>query len=201
MSVVSADGMKTCTRCEKEPPLDRFYRDPTGHGGYRSICKTCMSARMKTWYADNQVRQRDRQRVRFAANNATIRERDMERYRRNRDARLQLAIEATHRRRARLKGADRADRGISYKALRERDGSKCYHCGAEMSFDTKKYGEYEPRRATIEHIVPISRGGLHIWDNVALACWECNIRRGAPGSRTAGSDGGDVWPDDEVEPA
>jgi 5-methylcytosine-specific restriction endonuclease McrA len=170
VSVVSADGMKTCTRCEKVLPLDMFYGDRNGHGGLKSECKACMSVRMKTWYADNQVRQRDRQRVRFAANTATIREGDKKRYLRNRDARLQLATEANHRRRARLRGAERAERGISYKALRKRDGSQCYHCGLEMSFDTLKKGEYEPRRATIEHIIPISRGGLHIWDNVALAC-------------------------------
>ncbi|WP_165609371.1 HNH endonuclease [Mycobacterium alsense] len=146
---------------------------------------------MKTWYADNQVRQRDRQRVRFAANNAAIREGDKERYRRNREARMVLATDAVHRRRTRLKGAERADAGITYEALRERDGSKCCHCGLEMSFETLKKGEYEPRRATIEHVIPISRGGLHIWDNVALACWECNIRRGPRRSR-AGSDGAAV---------
>ena len=179
VSVVSPDGMKSCTQCEKELPLESFHTDASGHGGLRSTCKDCLSARMKEWYAKNQVRQRDRQRVRFATNIDIIRERDMLRYRRNREARLQLAIDATHRRRARLKGADRADRGITYKALRERDGSNCYHCGEEMSFKSKKFGEYQPRRATIEHIIPIARGGLHIWENVALACWECNIRRGA----------------------
>jgi 5-methylcytosine-specific restriction endonuclease McrA len=189
VSVVSADGMKTCTRCEKELFLERFYRDRNGHGGFRSICKACTSSKMKNWYGDNQERQRDRQRVRFAANNAAIREGDKERYRRNREARIQLATEVGHRRRTRLKGAERADAGINHKELRERDGSQCCHCGVEMSFDTLRRGEYEPRRATIEHIIPICRGGLHVWDNVALACWECNIRRGARGSRAAGSDG------------
>lgn len=29
--------------------------------------------------------------------------------------------------------------------------------------------------ATIDHIIPISRGGTHTWDNVAPACLKCNL--------------------------
>lgn len=32
--------------------------------------------------------------------------------------------------------------------------------------------------ATIEHIVPISRGGTHTWDNVAPAHYKCNMSKG-----------------------
>lgn len=37
----------------------------------------------------------------------------------------------------------------------------CYWCG-------------RPRIATIEHLLPLSRGGRHELDNVQAACWECN---------------------------
>ena len=56
-------------------------------------------------------------------------------------------------------------------------GSLCYLCASEMSFESLPKGKYNPRRATIEHVIPISQGGLHIWENVVLTCWECNLRR------------------------
>lgn len=132
---------------------------------------------MKTWYAANQERQRDRQRVRFASNNEEIRRRDALRYERDKEARLQLATETVHRRRAKLRGAERSDKGIGYISLKNRDGDLCYLCGQEMSFEVLAKGQYNPRRATIEHLIPISHGGLHVWGNVALTCWECNLRR------------------------
>lgn len=34
------------------------------------------------------------------------------------------------------------------------------------------------RAATIDHIVPLSRGGQHVWDNVMPAHAECNFKKG-----------------------
>lgn len=31
---------------------------------------------------------------------------------------------------------------------------------------------------TIEHIIPISNGGVHSWDNVKLAHFRCNCKKG-----------------------
>jgi 5-methylcytosine-specific restriction endonuclease McrA len=37
--------------------------------------------------------------------------------------------------------------------------------------------EWNPAKATIEHVLPICRGGFHVWANVALACAQCNARK------------------------
>jgi 5-methylcytosine-specific restriction endonuclease McrA len=34
------------------------------------------------------------------------------------------------------------------------------------------------KAATIEHIVPLSKGGTHTWDNVAPAHYKCNMEKG-----------------------
>lgn len=34
------------------------------------------------------------------------------------------------------------------------------------------------RAATIEHIVPIAKGGTHTWDNVGPAHYKCNMEKG-----------------------
>ena len=36
----------------------------------------------------------------------------------------------------------------------------------------------EMAQSSIDHITPISAGGLHLWDNVQLAHYSCNMKRG-----------------------
>ncbi len=47
----------------------------------------------------------------------------------------------------------------------ERDGHKCTYCGATDNL-------------SVDHIVPISRGGLHDDSNLVTACRECNSGKG-----------------------
>jgi 5-methylcytosine-specific restriction endonuclease McrA len=34
------------------------------------------------------------------------------------------------------------------------------------------------KKLTIDHVVPISKGGQHTWTNVVTACSQCNNRKG-----------------------
>lgn len=71
---------------------------------------------------------------------------------------------------------------ITLKKLYRRDKGKCYLCGGvcnwsdwRVSDKGNKYpGDTYP---TIEHVVPISKGGFDSWDNVRLACWKCNLEK------------------------
>ncbi len=58
---------------------------------------------------------------------------------------------------------------LTNAALFARDGNLCLYCG-----DTFSRGEL-----TRDHIVPVSRGGRHSWENSATACRSCNHRKGA----------------------
>lgn len=89
---------------------------------------------------------------------------------------LQTKTEAV-RRRDILKRGITADKGIGRDALRHRYGDSCCYCKQEMSFLRCPRGEYRPLHATVEHVRPLSRGGTHTWDNVRLACWQCNTRK------------------------
>jgi 5-methylcytosine-specific restriction enzyme A len=44
---------------------------------------------------------------------------------------------------------------------------KCYYCGVQTP----------PRDLTMDHIVPIIRGGKSVKNNVVTACKECNNRK------------------------
>lgn len=71
---------------------------------------------------------------------------------------------------------------ISLRRLYKRDKGICYLCGEKCDFYSinisQKGMEYcGDLYPTIDHVIPISKGGLHSWDNVRLACWKCNTKK------------------------
>lgn len=182
------DGRRVCAGCRRTLALTEFDRDPAGSLGRRSRCKECRSAHMKAYYAKDPERFREYERTRRRELTEHMRALDAERYERHREKRIALASEHAHTRRIRMQDAP-MDRWISRASLRRRDGEACCYCGVQMTFRAPRKGEYLPMLATIEHIVPVSKGGTHTWDNVTLACWRCNIARG---NRDANPSGGRV---------
>jgi len=74
------------------------------------------------------------------------------------------------------------DKDITLPRLYRRDKGVCYICGCICDLNDWKTtigGQKYPgdNRPEIEHVVPISRGGLHSWDNVRLACHKCNSEK------------------------
>ena len=67
------------------------------------------------------------------------------------------------------------DADIDIYKLIERDGKQCYLCGDAVSFDCH-YND--PKYPTIEHVLAIANGGTHSWDNVKVACRDCNNHKG-----------------------
>jgi 5-methylcytosine-specific restriction endonuclease McrA len=61
---------------------------------------------------------------------------------------------------------------ITIAKLMERDKGICYHCGNSVDATAKTPMSRAP---TIDHFIPVSKKGLHKWDNVVLACFDCNV--------------------------
>jgi 5-methylcytosine-specific restriction endonuclease McrA len=57
-------------------------------------------------------------------------------------------------------------RKISRRAVFARDGWSCVYCGSSTG------------RMTLDHVVPRSRGGESVWENVVTSCPPCNHRKG-----------------------
>ena len=66
-------------------------------------------------------------------------------------------------------------RAIVTAGLRRRDGDTCPYCGVTMTFNAGT--EWVPSKASIEHIVPIDRGGDDTWGNLTLCCMRCNVSK------------------------
>lgn len=89
------------------------------------------------------------------------------------------AKEARHdaKRRARI-DSQIIDVDITNKKLYERDNGICYLCGGKCDWN-----DFEIRNGyfitghmypSIDHVIPLSKGGLHSWDNVKLSHKICN---------------------------
>lgn len=61
------------------------------------------------------------------------------------------------------------ERRIDRASVIERDGGVCHICGAQP----------EGADLTIDHVVPLAKGGTHTYENLAVACLSCNCRKGA----------------------
>ncbi len=55
-----------------------------------------------------------------------------------------------------------------------RDRYTCQYCGRES------------KDITLDHIIPKSRGGAHVWDNVVGCCFACNLRKAGQTPAEAG---------------
>jgi 5-methylcytosine-specific restriction endonuclease McrA len=79
-------------------------------------------------------------------------------------------------RKAMQRGAAGADPIDPIKVC-ERDGWKCGLCGRKTP--KRLRGTYDDRAPEVDHILPVSLGGKHVWANVQCACRACNLAKGA----------------------
>lgn len=71
------------------------------------------------------------------------------------------------RRRARAFGATEVEE-VDSSFVRQRDNETCYLCGRWVSVHD----------VSLDHVVPLSKGGSHTYDNVRLAHKDCNSKKG-----------------------
>lgn len=185
---------KICSACKIEKPVTAFYRRP---GGYHGRCKMCddkankarydadpekYRAKAREWARANPERHRARFHAWVAANHEyrlhyfrwsafvkgrAKRARDIEVRRQWPRERLQAYYaKCGFNRMKRLRNVTRE--WIDRAAIIERDKGICYLCGI-----APKVGDL-----TLDHVIPLARGGSHTADNIRVACRRCNSRKG-----------------------
>lgn len=64
---------------------------------------------------------------------------------------------------------------VSRIAILKRDKWKCQLCGCRTP--QRLLGTHEPNAPTLDHIIPLAKGGGHSPDNLQCACWTCNTSK------------------------
>lgn len=60
-------------------------------------------------------------------------------------------------------------RTLSRRGIMMRDKHTCQYCSRKFASNSE---------ATLDHIVPSSKGGMSVWENLVACCWPCNNRKG-----------------------
>ncbi len=150
-------------RCHREymrEYMREYYKCPEARAKIR--------ASQKVYYQRNKDKVKKQSRE-WQIKHAEHRKEYMLNYRKgNREKWNILANKIWHRRRAKILMVP--TESISIDVLFDRDNGICGICGKAV----KRSGE-----RSIDHIIPLSMGGHHIWSNVQLAHLKCNMGRGA----------------------
>ena len=64
---------------------------------------------------------------------------------------------------------------VNVETILERDNYYCYLCGIKTPRELR--GTYADNAPEIDHVIPLSKGGLHIESNLRCACRKCNAEK------------------------
>lgn len=142
-------------------------------------------AKARVYYKTNKLKVKAQRKIYSALNKSKIKAQTKAYYIANkarldmlagewRNAHPEEVRNARHRRRA-LKAKVLSEL-IDVKKVFTRDGWICQHCKNKVS---KKLKWPDIMSASLDHIVPLSKGGSHIYANVQLAHLTCNLSKRA----------------------
>lgn len=135
---------------------DGYYADPEN--------RAVSQAKSKRWHAANRERAAEYRRKQY-----------VERQRETNTARMASYFKANPGKQAEIQNRRRARKldqfvaPVDPAAIRTRDGGMCGICGLTVAIEDQ----------SLDHVVPIARGGTHEPANVQLAHRVCNSRKGA----------------------
>ena len=181
---------KVCNICRELKPIAEFGSMKTSPDGREYRCKPCQAERVSAFRIDNPEHALQQSRRQFQNNKENRRAAVlkyqkkipggwMAKYRREHPeyvAKERLKMKEWRRQnpdRAKQKSDLRRARlysvrveTIDRKTIIERDASTCYLCQKIV------LGIIH-----VDHVIPLSRGGSHTYDNLRVTCPQCNLRK------------------------
>lgn len=153
---------KVCSKCKQEFPLTNefWHRDSKTKDGFFAYCKECNLNRNRQWKKDNPQKQYETNKKWRQSHSDKDKEYGLAWARRNRDS----VNAKKHRYRARKKNADGSYTLEQIQALYEAQNHRCYHCDIDLEVVGK----------SLDHLIPLSRGGSNNIDNLGWLCPGCN---------------------------
>lgn len=177
--------MLICTRCNQEKDKSQFYKNKRYASGYMTWCKEChydyyhkdkskleklknaihkwaqlnkkhVSDNGKRWYQENKESKRERDNKRFRERYANDQE-----FRKHKN---DYKSHFNHKRRAQMESESATLTQEQWDFLCVKYNYRCLCCR-------------EKKPLTIDHIVPLSKGGTHSIDNVQPLCKSCNSKK------------------------
>ena len=146
--------MKVCKKCGRTLPDDAFYKG-------KNKCKECISAYYKEYYKKNY--DPHYRHVQYEMN----KEKAKAYYRANRKERIAYNAMYMRNKRATAAGAEGYLSQSEWNKVLELFDYKCAYCGSDG----------KPLGLSMDHILPLSAGGEHIFSNIIPCCRSCNSQK------------------------
>lgn len=163
----SSDGK--CVACKRENWRASVARSPgavaRAKKKYRDKNREKLAVAYAEYVARDPEKVRKQKRDYAARNQERERVRAREKYYANRDA----YIARSKARNAQRRGAGGTFNADDIAAIMKRQRSRCAYCQVKLTSKTK----------TIDHIVPVARGGTNAPSNLQITCMPCNRRKSA----------------------
>ncbi len=171
------EGTKRCNKCGEEKALSEFSKDGQNKDGLKGQCRTCRRAYSAKYRAENKdkgkaysAKYRAENKEYFAQYYADNREYYAQHNSDWRQANPEKKRANDQRRRARKANAKGTFTADDWKARLAYHGYRCIYCGVEKSETKEGY-------LTMEHLIPLSRGGTNYPSNLAPSCKSCNCKK------------------------
>lgn len=155
---------RICGKCRIEKYIQEFHRKINGTFGHATICKICKGKQDKDYRKQNPEYIKKYLQNWLKSNREKRNEISKRYYLKNKDKHLVLI----RNRRARLVNAKGTFTKLEWEQLKSKSEHKCQICGLREPFN--QYRKY----LTIDHIIPISKGGENYISNIQPLCFNCN---------------------------
>jgi 5-methylcytosine-specific restriction endonuclease McrA len=175
-----------CSHCGKVyPETNEFFHEHRRRGRVelRSYCKKCFNKQTTDYQNRNADAVREYQRKRLATPHARelmrevwrrfhakpdYRDKERELYRKTvatLEGREKIRVKV-RKRRAQLKGTTRHHTAEDVRVAMEVQQGRCFYCECDVS-----------TKSTVDHLIPLVRGGSDGPENIVIACPNCNFRK------------------------
>lgn len=162
---------KTCAKCDATLEIFQFYKQASRKDGLSYACKECLKKKSKLWRAENKERHRaysaqwlklNPEKARQTSKNWN--EKNLEKVRASKEKWAKNNPEASRLKTLRRRAALRDAKQVTQKDIAKMMQKGCIYCQA--------------RAEHIDHVIPISKGGIHSLGNLAPSCAKCNLSKG-----------------------
>lgn len=170
------NGKIFCSKCNIDKDISCFQKDTRSKSGYQSCCKDCQKEYREShkderqeYLEENKDSIAKKQKEYFLNNRDKINH-----WRRNyysKDGRLKVLASLQERRAKKITTSDGSVTAEFIESLFDSQHSCCNMCGEQFKDGKNSFH--------VDHIIPLSKDGKHISNNIQLLCPNCNLKKGS----------------------